>query len=229
MKDAVLRLFFISLTVLMTGGLVIFGLNWMGQKQEFSPLDHPLLNNQPDYFIATQTRPTTPDSTSFKQNIPFVHINSHKEAWVLKSPNNNKKVALSKYLEEKNTKKIAVFVHSRINLGALVKDFFDHGLQEQVIVFANEQKILIELKKMAPRWLYAANPSQKMRLKVMTSFWLSSLSSFDFDFFIIDPINDKELGKSLIRELKKRHKKILIKTHQPAQHPLNSFDGYLLM
>ncbi|MCB0390744.1 MAG: hypothetical protein KDD58_05625 [Bdellovibrionales bacterium] len=230
MKDAVFRLLAISISVLMVTILIIFGLNWLGSQQKFAPLDHPLLNNDPHYFIATQESISNQKSLKYEQIIPLVYLTTDRDSWYITDHNfKEKKQDFDSYLQQNPLSKVALFVNSRINLGALVKSLFDSNLQENVLIFANEQKIIIELKKMAPRWLYSANPSQKMRLKVMDSFWIGSLSQYDFDFIVINPQEKEVLNNRLVNELQKRFKKIIYQTENiPKEFP-SYIDGVLFL
>ncbi len=226
MKEAVLRLLAISVTVVMFVAMAIFGLNFMGSQQSFNPLDHPLLNNQPSYFIADIVTVKKSVSKKFTHKIPFLSLITHKDEWVIKKDGPPKDQLLFEEFVKKNSPtKMALFVGTRINLGALVKILFDQGLQENVLIFANELKIHIELKKMAPRWLYVANPSQKMRAKLMDSFLLGSTTTYDFDFYVLNPAKEKPLSSTFINELQKRHKKILSKTSNSSYETLSFPQG----
>ncbi|MCB9025692.1 MAG: hypothetical protein H6625_05205 [Bdellovibrionaceae bacterium] len=205
-------------------------LNIMGGQQKFSPLDHILLNNNPTYYISSENKVNESEIKNFNQIINYIAVTSYNDDWILKEAKDEKNpIYLKDYIVTNSLKKVALFVDSRIHLGALVKILIDAGLNEEVIIFANEQKIIIELKKMAPRWLFAANPSQKMRIKIMDSIWLSSISNYDFDFYIFDPEKELELSPQLVKELKKRHKKILIKASPSSLEKQSSFDGLFLI
>lgn len=229
MKSAILRLLLISISSILFFGLCLMLLNIMGGQQKFSPLDHVLLNNNPLYYIASESNTNESESKNFNQIINYVTVTSYNDDWILKTKDEQNPIYLKDYIVANSLKKVALFVDSRINLGALVKILIDAGLNEEVIIFANEQKIIIELKKMAPRWLFAANPSQKMRIKIMDSVWLSSIGNYDFDFYIFDPEKELELSPQLIKELKKRHKKILIKASPSSLKGQSSYDGMILI
>lgn len=227
MKSAVFRLVLITISTLLFLGMSLLILNMMAQQQKFSPLDHVLFAENSKYILASQPTLESFELSAFDHfdyKVTLLHVTSVDNEWVLK---NNKEPAISlrRYLESSPVGNLALFVNSRINLGGLVKDLYEKGFKEKVIILANEQKILIELKKMAPRWLYAANPSQKMRLKIMDALWLSPVANYDFDFYIYDPSIENTPSPSVTREIQRRHKKILHKEKSLSKSLQIKFDG----
>jgi hypothetical protein len=216
MKDSLIRLLAISFATVLVTFLAISILNLMGRQQVFRPFDHPLLNSTKDWRMeilnpqdlanldssAGMTINLTPSESTIP--IPYFYLEVKNDTWLFGELN------FESLIKKLKPDSLAIFVSSRINLPALTTLLFEMGYNEKVIVFSNEQIIQIELRKKAPRWLYVANPSQKMRVKLMDSFWLAPMATFNFDIYPFEPEKDLELNPSLLDELHKRFK-ILIK------------------
>ncbi len=204
MKDSLLRLLAISFVTLVVFFIAILSLNILGSQQVFTAFDHPLLNTSQMLAVHPPPKPIGLDNQSLF--IPYLKVTTDNDEWVVGSRQ------LTEVLNELQPINLALFVNTRINLGRLVKILFELDMQERVIIFANEQKIHIELKKMAPRWLYVANPSQRMKIKIMNSFWLAPMADYSFDIYVLDPKEEIYFPEALIYELKKRHKKVLLES-----------------
>ncbi|MCB0357572.1 MAG: hypothetical protein KDD40_11220, partial [Bdellovibrionales bacterium] len=121
MKDAVLRLFFIALSVLLLSGLVILGLKGLGQSQQFSPLDHPLLNDFSTYYIVSQSERPLLNVEQLATAITYVTLTTKNDNWIVKSEGLKPEYYVKDLLADEKFQQLAIFVDSRINLGALVK------------------------------------------------------------------------------------------------------------
>jgi hypothetical protein len=230
MRESVFRLIGISLASIVVAAIALLFLGALGSRQSFAPFEHDLLKSGQTYNFykfdpLNPVEPTSPIDSVL--NIPLVHITTDFETWILKdSP---QKTRLADFLTNDCSfcqKGVAAFfVHSRINLGEVVRLLLEKNLQDSIVIFANEQKIHIELKKLAPRWLYAANPSQKMKLKIMDSIFLASMGDYDFDFYPLDLTKEFPLDQTLISELKRRYKKIILHSEIDPLSSNQIYDG----
>jgi hypothetical protein len=80
-------------------------------------------------------------------------------------------------------------------------------------VTTRAQKVAVYLRKKAPAWLFAADPSVMTRLRAYESFFIESVMDFWPDFAIVDfsPHEDLRVDARMAAELARRKKRILWK------------------
>ena len=244
MKKAFLRLFIISGLTALGAAAIIALLNLAGSLQIYAPLDHPLMT--PSAYSPTQNKisyhfaelPNLNPAT-LKQNMSFSSVTKETatnkpqmvrgyilylkwvdEDWHLVSAKSQLK--LDDFLNNYPTSLLILRVLSSIHLNQLVKKIEKHNFQENVIILANEKRALRELRKLAPRWLYAGHPSDSTKAQLFSSLFLDHLAPFEADFFILtqSAANTPQVNLRLLKELRKRHKKVLLAvTHPDVELP----------
>lgn len=261
MKNALLRLAAIGLGVIVFFGLIVAAVNIIGESTAYEALDHPLVFPAPNteelanrkrrppsfaskYFLFNpenyadslefHTSKSAEKTNSIKSYlIDVVHANN--EFWVRRPGDEKNKISLSEFLQKNPQETLSIKVFGSLDGAAenLVKIIDSFGLGERVIVFSERAAPLKELRKFAPRWLYAAHQNSKIKASILSNLFLEALASLDFDVFAISSEQIHSFSNQrLLAELKRRKKIVLLSTDSAVDesdpYALTNVDGIIV-
>lgn len=234
------RLLFISITALMfifAGWALIRGI---ASQQVYAPFNHPIMELSRLQIVEVgklsdfQPPQETPDNVFYRlrlvvdQNGKWFHMpiedeklifskngpaQSIQELFEMVGIENTDRYSLEKLLSELSHLNFFFDLQGRTDY--FLQNFVDlveaNKLGKKSLVYSKNRLILRSLRKKAPRFVFGIDPTSLQRAEMLDSLWLSSLADLSGDFVVIPAEDLKYTTESLINELKKRHKKILLK------------------
>lgn len=116
----------------------------------------------------------------------------------------------------------------------LIETIEQMKLNERAIVHSEFDVVLTNLRRQRPQWLFGIPLGERTRASLMASLFLEPIANFSGDVLFYfspeKPENLRIISPRLIRELHRRHKKVLIgptpdKEKQISTHSTDSIDG----
>jgi hypothetical protein len=208
---------------------IIYMLRYMGANQQYSPVEHPLMN-QKKWPIAELQDPIGMGTSSPKLFLYLKLYLSRDSEWIVFEKNtvlNQQKElrplnaltaseldalgvpTLEKVLAANPGRTFLFYIEDSTvrafdKIVSLVKKY---NLGEKVLIGSNYQVVLSAVRKLEPMWLYGASTPELSKLRFFTSIFLEPLATTNSDFFIFSDIpNDR-----LVAELRKRKKYFIFK------------------
>jgi hypothetical protein len=233
MASSALRLFLISVAVIMLAFFSLLGARWMGYQQSFQPPSHPWFERD---FWAVYS-PTAEevcnklDLSPGPNWIVEIPLKPTKEDWQIPCA---KPLALTDFLKRTKVADILLNIqaHDTWGLDRLVEITAPYDATKRFAVTTEAQKVAIFLRKKAPQWLFAAEASSLVRLRAFESFYIESAMDFWPDFVIseFNPAKNPllQIDERMATELARRKKRILWNWNENAsQDPPVAIQGIM--
>jgi len=205
------RLILITVGTLAFFFIVFYGLRQLGLAQSFSTFDHPIMRSHQQLDFSTTT-----DSESLFLNISL----NDQKAWTLAKPKKNtwtnsefdiQPFLFKDFLESTQSKNILLNIVANTteqSLKDLDQIIQGHSKRIQIIAMSPFAQIIRKLRTLSPRMLYVAHLSDVMKLEIMSSVYIETLTELKSDFYIYD-LEQIRPSLHLLEEIKRQKKKIL--------------------
>ncbi|MEK6554069.1 MAG: hypothetical protein AABZ31_02425 [Bdellovibrionota bacterium] len=242
------RLFLIAFCSLFFMFLVISMLRMLGTSQQYSGIEHPLLNQKKWAFAEVQNEAQVQNLNPKVSLFLKLYLSKDTE-WIVAEKNfilsAEKKVqplnsltaeelsgygvlTLDKILTASPGRPALLYIEDSSvrafdKITALVKK---HNLAEKVLIGSNYQIVLTEVRKLEPLWLYAASTSEISKLRFFTSIFIEPLATTNSDFVVFTD----EPNERLVDELHKRKKRFIYRPKDgiPNAEISHKSDGLIL-
>lgn len=236
MLQAVLKLILLSVGFIILTVFALVFVRWVGLQQSFAPPPHPWFS-KPFWLVFTPT----PEEICNTEQLQTLLPSKNKEDWIValpikRDPEDRWVIPCAKPLELGELLKrdqqadfvLNVQAHDTWALDKLVAVVAPFDTGKRFALLTDSQKVALFLRKKAPQWLFAADPSSIARLKFFESLWIDPAMDFWPDF-VVSTFSRREpvqIDERMAQELDRRKKRILWKVEQNAsERPHISIQG----
>jgi len=213
MIAAILRLALISVGALILIVFALFSVRFMGLQQAFAPTPHVWFEQKfwnvyspPDLCSeSVQLTPPTPDW------LVLIPVRFKDGEWRLDCPDKNWNLAEMLAKSAHPNWILRVRANDSANLDNLVDIVGSHDRTKKFAIASDSQRVSRFLRKKAPQWLFAADPSSLLRMQMFSSLWIETAMDFWPDFVLAgqDITLPAHLSPRLAKEIERRQKRIL--------------------
>ena len=217
LKLGLLTAAFLSLTV-----FAVFFVRWLGFQMVFAPPPHPWFAQ--DFWYVYSAPPEVvctgkPVASNVPKNEWLVSIPVKRldNDWVIPC---EKPLPLAEFLKKETHPNLILHVQATDtwDLDKLVATVSPYEKDKKFALYTDSQKVAMFLRKKAPQWLFAADPSSLARMTVFESLWIETAMDFWPDFVISSLAPDAQLkiDERLAREFERRKKRVVWNMEQNA-------------
>lgn len=247
------RLFLILFFTIFAAVLIVLSLRAAGSGQLYAPADHPALAKDKWWFLQAP-KPNESASLDASTFIFAPLFLSKADVWIVSEvsfiksddgriqPLNSLSLdelrshgieSLEFYLNKYPQNGFVLSVQDATGRGyeKLVQMMAERGFDGRTFVTSPYQIAVTEIRRLKPLWLFGASTQEISKLRFFTSLFIEPLAHLNSDFFIFDKIPNERL----IFELRKRHKKLILRPsalyatdESQLKAALDRVDGLLL-
>lgn len=235
-KDTYMRIVLVTICSLIASLIVFWTVKFWGRSLHFVAYDHPIytdynINSKPIIFV--KPRPTDLESSMVAADNLYLDVASTADQQVVLPRKiwgtKEKPIRYSLYEDIKSDVILLSDCKERLTNKKIIFNLFENAQAGHVIFYDEIKKMGWEkgdnfivtspyeamakaLKDIAPAWLYGSTQPEILRLVAMRSMLLIEAVSFRADIIIHPPLirNQNFFTEDLLREMNRRHKKIIV-------------------